>query len=152
MLRRPWVGGTAVLGRGRQLEPRRRTQLGNRRFHRHQRSNGHDQAGETESAGSLSIAAGATLSMPGGGAPTNPTSNLIDNAGFESPVAGSNTTSPAPGGNGVRPYLSTQYAYTGAQSLVVSGQNSGVTQDHFGHARRSYTASVYAMTAGDESR
>ena len=47
---------------------------------------------------------------------------------------------------GLRSYLSSQYAYTGSQSLVVSGANSGVTEEFPATPGNSYTASVYAMT------
>ncbi len=104
------------------------------------------QPGETDSAASLSIAAGAKLSMPGGGDPSNPTSNLMTtNAGFESPVAGNNSTRPSNWDYWGSVYLSTQYAYSGSQSLVVSGQNSGAYQGITVTPGASYTASVYAM-------
>ncbi len=103
-------------------------------------------AGDTESAGSLTIAAGATLSLPGGGNPTNPTANLISrNAGFESPVAGNNTQ-PSTWGCWGSSYLSSQYAYSGSQSLLLSGTNSGASQQFTVTPGASYTASVYAMT------
>ena len=104
------------------------------------------QPGETDAAQSLTLAAHATLSMPGGGDPSNPTSNWITaDAGFESPAAGNGTTRPSGWGYWGSAYLSTQYAYSGAQSLVVSGNNSGVTQSFTISPGASYTASVYAM-------
>jgi autotransporter-associated beta strand protein len=104
------------------------------------------KAGETESAASLSIAAGAALAMPGGGDPSNPTSNLItNNAGFESPVAHSNSTRPSGWDYFGSTYLSTQYAFSGSQSLVVSGQNSGAYQIIAVTPGDTYTMSVYAM-------
>ena len=105
--------------------------------------------GESDSAGSLSIAAGATLSMPWGSssAATTPTTNLLANSDFELPVAGNSTTSPATWGTWGSSYLSTQYAYTGAQSLVLSGSNSGVSQPIASAAPGVYyTAAVDAMT------
>jgi hypothetical protein len=84
--------------------------------------------------------------MPGGGDPSNPTSNLITtNAGFELPVAGNNSTRPSGWDYFGSTYLSTQYAYTGSQSLVVSGQNSGAYQIIAVTPGDSYTMSVYAM-------
>ena len=105
------------------------------------------QPGETESAGSLSIAAGATLSLPGGGDPTSPTVNWIVNPDFESPIASGNTTLPSTWWQWGSTVLSGQYAHTGSQSLVVSGADSGVTEEFSATPGSSYTASVYAMTA-----
>ena len=102
--------------------------------------------GESESAGSLAIAAGATLSMPGGGDPTKPTTNLLPNSDFESPVATNGTTLPDDWWQWGSTYLSTQYAYTGAQSVDVSGANSGIGQNFTVAPGDSYTASIYAMT------
>ncbi len=84
--------------------------------------------------------------MPGGGNPTNPTTNWIVNSDFESPVTTNSTTSPATWWTWGSSYLSSQYAYTGSQSLVVSGANSGVTEQFPATPGNSYTASVYAMT------
>ena len=77
---------------------------------------------------------------------TNPTTNWLGNAGFESPAASNSTTPPPTWGNWGSCYLSTQYAYAGSQSLVISGANSGVTQIFSVTAGASYTESVYAMT------
>ena len=95
--------------------------------------------------------AGATLSMPGGGDPTFPTSNLVANSGFELPVAGNSTTQPSTWveyGTGYSPaYLSTQYAHGGSQSLMMTGStDSAAFQNFTAAAGVSYTESLYAMT------
>ena len=103
--------------------------------------------GEAESAAGLSIAAGVTLSMPAGEDPTHPTSNWIVNSDFELPPATNDATLPATWWQWGSTDLSRQLAYTGSQSLVVSGSNSGVTEEFPVTPGNSYTASVYAMTA-----
>ncbi len=103
--------------------------------------------GETVAAHNLALGGNAALSLLAGGDPTNPTSNVISgNAGFESPSTSGNTTRPSTWGYWGSSYLSSQYAYSGNQSLVISGGNSGVTQTFSITAGASYTASVYAMT------
>ena len=97
--------------------------------------------GETDSAGSLAIAAGSTLSMPAGVNATNPTTNLLSDSDFES--------SPLPSywwnwGSSVT--LSTQYVYTGSQSLDLGGASSTAAQLVAATPGSSYTTSVYAMT------
>ncbi len=105
------------------------------------------QPGETVVAQNLALGSNAALSLPGGGDPTNPTSNVISgNAGFESPTASGSTTRASTWGYWGSSYLSSQYAFSGKQSLGVSGGNSGVTQSFSITAGASYTASVYAMT------
>ncbi|MGA2256286.1 MAG: hypothetical protein ABSG53_16680, partial [Thermoguttaceae bacterium] len=105
------------------------------------------QPGETDTVQSLALGSNASLSMPGGGDPSNPATNLIaNNPGFESPVASNGTTRPSAWGYWGSSFLSRQYAYSGSQSLVVSGNNSGVTQTFTVTPGASYTASVYAMT------
>src|SRR5437016_1784690 len=85
--------------------------------------------GEADVVHSLTLGSNDTLSLPGGGDPTNPTSNSItSNSGFESPTASNSTTRPATWGYWGSTYLSRQYAFGGLQSLVVSGSNSGATQ------------------------
>ena len=99
--------------------------------------------------GSYIETAAATLSMPGGGDPTFPATNWLGNSDFESPAvpSGSTTTKPGSWAQGGSAYLSTQYAYTGLQSLVMSGStNSSATQTFTATAGTSYTASAYAMT------
>ena len=114
------------------------------------------KAGESESASSLTIGAGNTLLMPTGGDPTLPTSNSASNSDFELPATGGSTT--------VKPtswveygvasaYLSTQYAYTNSQSLVMSVPTSSTGtqtitafQNFPATVGTSYTASIYAMT------
>ena len=106
------------------------------------------QPDETDAAQSLTLGADATLSMPGGGNPANPKSNLLTyNAGFESPPASNAATRPSTWGSWGSAYLSTQYAYSGSQSLVVSGNNSGVMQAFNVTPGALYTASAYAMMA-----
>jgi hypothetical protein len=104
------------------------------------------EPGETDASQSLTLGGNATLAMPGGGNPANPTSNLITaNSGFESPTATGSTTRASSWAAWGSAYLSTQYAYSGSQSLVISGQNSGVVQSFSVTPGASYTASVYAM-------
>jgi autotransporter-associated beta strand protein len=106
------------------------------------------QPGEADSANSLTIGVNNTLSLPGGGDPSNPTANLIaGNADFESPTASGSTTRPATWGYWGSSYLSRQYAFSGSQSMVVGGSNSGVSQTFTVTPGASYTASVYAMSA-----
>jgi autotransporter-associated beta strand protein len=105
------------------------------------------QPGETVAAQNLTLGSNAALSLPGGGDPSNPTYNLITtNSGFESPTASGSTTRPSTWGYWGSSYLSTQYAYSGKQSIAVSGSNSGVDQSFSVSPGASYTASVYAMT------
>ena len=60
-------------------------------------------AGQTFAVNSLTVGANNTLSLPGGGDPSNPTSNLIStNSGFESPVVTNSTTHPSTWGIGDR--------------------------------------------------
>ncbi len=105
------------------------------------------EPGEADAAASLTLGSNAALSMPGSGNPTNPTSNWITaNAGFESPAAKNGSTPAATWGYWGSAYVSTQYAYSGSQSLVLSGNNSGIGQSFIVTPGDSYTASVYAMT------
>ena len=104
------------------------------------------QPGETDAAQSLTLGSNAALSMPTNGDPSLPTSNLIANPGFESPKTTNNTTQPSSWACGGSAYLSTQYAYNGAQSLVLSGNNSLVNQTFSAAPNTSYTVSVDAMT------
>jgi autotransporter-associated beta strand protein len=106
--------------------------------------------GETESAGSLAISAGAALSMPAVVNATDPTTNWLADSDFESLVVSNETTQPpqppwwfwgTPG-----PYLNNQYAYTGSQSLAVSGAYSADAQLVSVTPGASCTTSVYAMT------
>ncbi len=106
-------------------------------------------AGSNLSVNSITLGSNATLALPAVD-PTNPSSNGLSNAGFESPAASvTTTTATAPGGpwySWGNAYLSTQSAFAGSQSLVVSGSNSGVGQTVAATPGASYTASVYAMT------
>ncbi len=75
--------------------------------------------------------------------------NLLSNAGFESPSV--TTTAPSGWSAWGSSYLSAQYAHSGAQSLEASGPNSGVLQSFAVTPGVSYTGTVYAMTpAGDQ--
>ncbi len=103
------------------------------------------QPGETDNAQSLTLSSNATLSMPGGGDPTKPTANLLANSDFESPVTTNSTTEPGTWWQWGSTYLSNQYAYTRAQSVAVSGSNSGLGQNFTATSGDSYTASIYAM-------
>ncbi len=104
-------------------------------------------AGQADTVRSLTVSANNTLSMPGGGDPSNPTSNSITgNSGFESPIVSNGTTPPTTWGYWGSSFLSGQYAFSGTQSLVVGGASSGVTQEFTVTPGSSYTASVYAMT------
>ena len=96
--------------------------------------------------GSYSESGGATLSMPGGGPSDNPTSNLLANSDLESPAASNGTTAPSGWAQWGSAYLSTQYAYTGSQSLQASGANSGILQSFAATPGKSYTLSADAMT------
>jgi autotransporter-associated beta strand protein len=105
------------------------------------------QPGETVAAQNLTLGSNAALTLPGGGDPSVPTSNLLTgNAGLELPTASSGTTRPSTWGYWGSSYLSSQYAFSGNQSIVVSGGNSGVTQSFNVSPGASYTASIYAMT------
>ncbi len=98
-------------------------------------------------AGAYSQAANATLSLPSNGVPNNPTTNLFANPDFESPVNGGNgSTLPTGWTDWNTAYLSTQYAYTGSQSLEGSGGGSEAYQTFSATPGASYTLSVDAMT------
>jgi hypothetical protein len=93
--------------------------------------------------GVLTLASGALSSGVG--------TNLLSNGDFEAPSAGGSTTTvPNVWGDWGPPsgqsYVSSQYAFTGLQSLVESGSNSGVNQSFSVTSGVSYTVSVYAMT------
>ena len=76
--------------------------------------------------------------------------NLATNSNFESPVAGNNTTMPSNWGAWGSSYLSTQYAFTGSQSLEMSGGNSGVEESFAATPGTSYTVSTDAMTPASD--
>ncbi len=95
--------------------------------------------------GVFSQAATATLSMPGSGSTANPAINLATNSDFESPVIANSTTVPTGWSNWGTAYLSTQYAYTGAQSLVTSGPNSAADESFAITPGAAYTVSADAM-------
>ena len=98
-------------------------------------------------AGDFSQSTTGTLSMPGGGSTANPTSNLALNPDFESPVAGSGTTEPSSWAYWGTTVLSKQYAYSGTQSLEMSGAASaGAVESVAVAPGTSYTLSVNAMT------
>jgi alpha-L-arabinofuranosidase len=101
------------------------------------------------------LQAGAYTGLPGtsGGAVfwddpqfgiTGSTTNLLTNPTFESPSV--TTTVPSGWISWGTPYLSTQYAYSGLQSLQATGTNSGVAESYPVTPGVSYTGTVYAMT------
>lgn len=103
-------------------------------------------SGFLASAASITLPAGDTLSLPNASG-----GNLIGNASFESPTASGSTTTPDTWWTYGTAYLSSQYAYTGAQSLEVYGDSSGAGQSFNVTPGQTYTASVYAMTPmGDQ--
>jgi alpha-L-arabinofuranosidase len=92
--------------------------------------------------GSLTLPSG-TLLTSGVGV------NLLNNGGFESPLAGtSTTTTPDDWGDWGPSYISTQYAHSGLQSVQTPGTSggSGVNQAFSVTPGVSYTVSAYAMT------
>ena len=101
--------------------------------------------------GSYSQAASATLSMPGGGSVANPATNVATNSDFESPASTTTRPSRTIGRTGAPSYVSTQYAYTGSQSLEMSGANSGVVESFAATPGTSYTVSADAHDAGQRS-
>ena len=135
-----------LLGPGEQLEqwPAHRRQRGDDQPVG--RGNDFPKAGESFSVGSLSIGSKATLSLPNVANATIPASNSLTNGGFESPAATNSSTLPQSWTYWGTCYLSTQYAYAGAQSLVISGPDSGMEESFSVTAGKSYTLSVYAMT------
>jgi len=91
--------------------------------------------------GSLTLPSG-TLLTSGVGV------NLLNNGGFESPLAGtSTTTTPDDWGDWGPSYISTQYAHSGLQSVQTPGTSggSGVNQSFSATPGVSYTVSAYAM-------
>ncbi len=104
------------------------------------------------SGGTLSVANGVTvgssgsITLPSGTAGSTVGTNLLSNAGFESPAAGtSSTTVPDVWGQWNSAYVSTAYAHSGSESLLESG-SSGVQQSIAVAAGVTYSASVYALT------
>jgi hypothetical protein len=100
----------------------------------------------TVSIASLTLGGNATLSMPSGGSTANPATNLATNSDFESPVVNNNTPEPNSWSYWGSEYVSKQYAYTGAQSLEMSGSNSGVVESFAATPGAAYTVSADAMT------
>ena len=95
------------------------------------------QPGFTASAGGLTIAAGAALSMPGGVAIHQSDDELDRRFGFRVARHDQRHDCLRSGGHGVRQSsLSSQYAYTGSQSLVVSGVELRRRRAVLGNARR----------------
>ena len=100
-------------------------------------------------AGSYVQSAAGSLTLPAAGLGTGVGTNLLANAGFESPSG--TTTAPTGWSNWGTSFVSAQYAHTGAQSLEASGPNSGVLQSFGVTPGVSYTGTVYAMTpAGNQ--
>jgi hypothetical protein len=116
-------------------------------------------------SGSISVSTGSDLNV--GGAYSQSTTgvltlasgsvssgigvNLVGDGDFEAPSAGgSSTMVPNVWGDWGPPtgasYVSTQFAFTGSQSLLQNGANSGVNQSFSITPGVSYTTSVYAMT------
>ena len=102
--------------------------------------------------GLYSQTSAGTLTLTSGSAGTGVGTNLLNNGDFEEPSAGgSTTTHPSDWGDWNSSYVSTSYAYTGSQSLLESGANSGVNQSFSATPGISYSASVYAFTpSGDK--
>ncbi len=87
------------------------------------------------------------LTLADGAASTGVGSNLVTNGDFEAPSVGTNTTTdPDVWGNWGASYCSTSYAYSGLQSLVESGGNSGVNQSFAVTPGVNYELLVYGMT------
>ncbi len=121
-------------------------------------------AGSISNSGTINVSAGnnltvngafsqtstATLSMPGGGSTANPATNLATNSDFESPVATNSMTVPTGWSMFNGAYLSTQYAYTGSQSLLTSGSSSGVYETFAVTPGATYTLSADAMMPADD--
>jgi len=99
--------------------------------------------------GSCTNNAGATLSMPDNSVLPFAATNLLANDDFESPPipTGSTTTSAASWTGTGNAYLTANYAYSGAQSLLVSSAASGVYQSVAATPGTSYALSVFATTA-----
>ena len=92
--------------------------------------------------GSLTLPSGTLLTTGVG-------TNLLGDPGFESPLAGSSTTTtPDDWGDWGPSYISTQFAHTGLQSVQTPGTSggSGVNQSFSATPGVSYTVSAYAMT------
>jgi hypothetical protein len=103
--------------------------------------------GQIVVGGNYTQAAGASLSMPGGGSTMQPLANLLANADFESPVIASDGTTPPDGWSASgSAALSDVYAYTGVQSLQMSGPNSSVYQSIAVTPGSSYTLSIDVMS------
>jgi hypothetical protein len=97
-------------------------------------------------AGAFTQNSGASLTLAAGSLGTGVGTNLLGNAGFESPSVSNATTPPGGWTSWGTSYLNTQYAHTGAQSLEEYGPNSGVLGSFSVTPGVSYTGSVYAMT------
>jgi hypothetical protein len=99
-------------------------------------------ASQIAGSGAYSATSTGTMTLAGGVT----ASNLLSNPGFESPSAGtSTTTGPSGWGQWGSSYLSAAYAQSGSQSLVQSGSNSGVFQTFTVTAGTTYTASVNGL-------
>lgn len=102
---------------------------------------------QVDIGGAYTESAGAALSLQGDGSVSDPASNLLANTNFESPViSASGTIAPESWTTYGSAYLSSQYAYSGSQSLQTSGANSGAMQSFPVTPGESYTLSTYAMT------
>jgi alpha-L-arabinofuranosidase len=97
-------------------------------------------------SGAIAQTVGGSLTLANATAGTGVGNNLVQNPGFESPAAGtSSTTDPDDWGTWGSTYVSTTYDHSGEQSLVQSGTNSGAYQSFGVTAGVSYTISVDAL-------
>lgn len=101
-------------------------------------------------SGNFTQAAGGSLTLSPGSLSTGVSANLLTNPGFETPKTTNSTTLPGSWSNWGTPYLSTQYAQAGKQSLQTSGPNTGVLQSFAVSPGVSYTGTVDAMTPASD--
>lgn len=101
-------------------------------------------------SGNFTQTAGGNLTLSPGILSTGVGTNLVENPGFESPTASNSTTLPSNWAAWGTPYLSTQYAQAGKQSLQSSGPNTGVLQSFSVTPGVSYTGTVDAMTPASD--
>ncbi len=120
--------------------------------------------GLSSSSGTITIQPGAKLNLSGnfiqtaggslilspGSLATGVGTNLLGNSGFESPTASNSTTLPSGWMTWGTPYLSTEYAQAGKQSLQTSGPNTGILQSFSVTPGVSYTGTVDAMTPASD--
>jgi alpha-L-arabinofuranosidase len=103
---------------------------------------------ELNVGGAYSQSASGVLNLPAGAMSSGVGSNLLTNAGMETPAGGgSYPTGWAYWGT---ENVNTQYAHTGAQSEEQSGSNAGIDELISVTPGVSYTASVYGMTPAND--